>query len=60
MMLAEQLFRTGHIVFFPRSEKKLQRLALSVYGYMQLATESAARAAERFVAGLFLGEPAAC
>jgi hypothetical protein len=60
LVLAEQFFRSRYVMLFARPQAKLQRLALGVYGQVQFAAESAARATERFVMRFFLGEPAAC
>ena len=60
-VVREQLARPLDVVFLPRSQAHLDRLALSVYGNVQLAAKAAARAAEAFFGRLFFsGEPAAC
>lgn len=59
-VLAQQFFRSRHIVFLSRAEAEFQRLALGIYCQVQLATESATAAAERFIRRVFFWEPAAC
>jgi len=59
-VLAQQFFGTLDVVLFTGSQAQLQRLALGIYGNVQFATKSAARATERFFARLFFWEPAAC
>lgn len=60
-VVGQQFARSRDVVFLSRSQAHLDRLSLSVYGNVQLATEAAARAAETFLSGFFFsGEPAAC
>lgn len=60
-VVGQQFARPLDVVFLPRSQAYLDRVALCIYGDVQLAAKAAARAAEAFFGRLFFsGEPAAC
>ena len=61
LMAGQQVASARDIVFLARTQAQFHRLALSIYGEMQLRTEAAARAAEALLLRRFFsGEPAAC